>query len=366
MLKETDLRELLSFQAEQPVVSVYLNTDPTGGSADAYKLNLRSMLKTVDLPQDVAAIEEYIEHKFDWSGRSVAVFSCAPAGFLRAYSLAVPVRSRVRTNNGPHVKPLADLLDFYGGYGIVIVDKQGARLFYVHMGEIVAQEGVLGESVRRTKRGGASSVVGQRGGTAGQAHDDSEVASRNMREAVDTAVRFFANNNVRRVLLSGTDDNVALFRSLLPKSWQSLVVGAFPMSMTATKEEVLARALQVGQEAAIRHEAHLIEVVTTSAAKKRGGVIGLDGTLRALHDGRVQTLLVREGFRAPGEECRGCGYLTAQTAEACPFCGGAFNHIPDAVELAVRKTMQRGGEVEILHLFPKADDIGNIGAILRY
>jgi len=187
-----------------------------------------------------------------------------------------------------------------------------------------------------------------------------------MRESVDFTVRFFSENNVRRVLLGGTDDNVSQFRGLLPKSWQSLVVGTFPMSMTATKEEVVARALQVGQEADHRHEAHLIDVVTTSAAKRRGGVIGLDGTLRALHDGRVQTLLVREGFRAPGQECRGCGYLTAQTAETCPFCGGTLTHIPDAVELAVRKTMQRGGEVEVLHLFPNAEDIGNIGAILRY
>lgn len=366
MLKETDLRELLSFQAKEPVLSVYLNTDPTEGSADVYKLNLRGLLKTVDLSQDVEAVQNYIEHEFDWSGRSVAIFSCSPENFFRAYSLAVPVRNRIHTSTNPHVKPLADLLDFYGGYGVAIVDKQGERLLYIHMGEVIAQEGVVGEAVRKTKRGGASTIFGQRGGVAGQAHGEDEVSSRNMREAVELAAHFFSENNVRRVVLGGTDDNVSQFRSLLPKFWQSLVVGTFPISMTATKEEVLARALQIGQEATFRHEEHMINVVTTNAAKQRGGVIGLDGTLRALRDGRVQTLLVREGFRAPGQECRSCGYLTAQEEETCPLCGGVFAPIPDAVELAVRKTMQRGGEVEVLHQYRKAEDIGNIGAILRY
>ena len=45
-----------------------------------------------------------------------------------------------------------------------MVDKQGARLFYFHLGELREQEGVLGESVKRTKRGGGSQAAGRRGG----------------------------------------------------------------------------------------------------------------------------------------------------------------------------------------------------------
>ena len=76
MLTERDLQELLDFKAEHPMLSVYLNTDPALGSADVYKLKLRSMLKEVNLPDDASAIETYFEHEYDWSGRSVAVFSC--------------------------------------------------------------------------------------------------------------------------------------------------------------------------------------------------------------------------------------------------------------------------------------------------
>lgn len=366
MITEAELQELLAYQPAHPVLSVYLNTEPAEGSADAYRLRLRNMLKDIIMPDDVAAVERYFAHTYNWSGRSVAVFSCAPEGFLRAFSLAVPVRDRLRVGDHPHVKPLADVLDSFGGYGVALVDKQGARMFYFHMGELREQEGVLGETVRRIKRGGASAVAGRRGGVAGQTHYAEEVAGRNMKEAAEFAARFFAENNVRRVLIGGTEDNVAAFRSQLPKAWQSLVVGAFPMSMTASKEEVLERSMQVGHEAEHRREEILVENLITRTAKRHGGITGLDGALAAVHDGRVQTLIIRDGYRAPGYRCKGCGYVTTKRAARCSYCGGAFEHIGDAVEMAVHKVMQQGGEVEVLHEEPVTQDFGSIGALLRY
>ncbi len=366
MFTETDLQDLLKFQSSHPVLSVYLNTDTTEGTADYYRRNLRSLLKDIDLQDDVFTVERFFDHEYDWSGRSVAIFSCAAEGYLKAFPLAVPLRSRVRVSNQPHVKPLADILDAFGGYGVALVDKQGARLFYFHLGELIEQEGTVGETVRRTKRGGSSQFPGRRGGTAGQTNYAEEVADRNMRDAAEFAARFFSDKNVRRVLIGGTEDNIASFRSLLPKAWQSLIVGQFPMAMTASKDEVQSRAMEVGLQAEKRREAHLVKTVVNGAAKGRGGVTSLAGTLSALHDGRVHTLLIQEGFRAPGYSCRGCGYLTANEIDTCPFCGKTMENIPDAVELAVHKVMQLGGDVEVLHDEKVTEEIGNIGALLRY
>lgn len=366
MLTNAELQELLSFQSDQPVLSVYLNTDPAEGSADGYKLRLRSMLKNVDLPDDVAAIEAYIEHTFDWSGRSLAIFSCAPAQFFRAYPLAIPTQDRVRTLRNPYVKPLADLLDFYGGYGVALVDKQGARLFYFHLGALREHEGTMGEAVRHVKRGGASSLPGRRGGASGRANHAEDATERNMKDAADFAAHFFEENNIRRVILGGTEENVHQFRAALPKTWQSLVVGTVPMAMTASTDEVLHKALLIGKQAEFKHEAQLVETLITSAAKQHGAVIHLDDTLQAVHDGRVQTLVVSQGFRAPGFRCVGCGYLTAQKTNLCPFCGNLFADIPDAVELAVRQVMQHGGEVEVLQMEQPPEAWGQIGALLRY
>ena len=366
MLTERDLRELLDLKPQHPVLSIYLNTDPSQGNADVYKLKLRSMLKEVDLPEDESIIENYFEHQHNGAGRSLAIFSCAPENFFRAYPVQIPIRSRLRVSNRPHVKPLANLLDSYGSYGVALVDKQGARLFFFHLGTLREQEGVLGESVRHTKHGGGSQAAGRRSGDAGQTQYTAEVTERNMRESADFAANFFTENNIRRVMIGGTEDNIALFRSYLPKSWQSLIVGTFSISMNASHDEVLHRAMETGQRADKQREARAVETLITTAAKGKGGVIGLDDTLGMVHEGRIQNLLVLEDYRAAGYRCQGCGYLTSRNLKSCPFCNNVFSEIPDAVDLAVRRVLEDGGDVEMLHDNDALEEHGMIGALLRY
>jgi peptide chain release factor subunit 1 len=366
MLTENDLRELLEYKGQNPVISVYLNLEPSEGSADAHKLRLRSMLKEAELPRDGEVIERFFDHEFDWTGRSIALFSSAPEGWFRFYPLAIPLRSRVRIGDRPHVKPLVDILDAFGGYGVALVDKQGARFFYFHLGELIEQEGVLGESVRHTKRGGGSQAQGRRGGVAGQTNYVEEVTERNAREAADFAAKFFSEKNVRRIVIGGTDDNITYFRSQLPKAWQSLVIGTFPMSMTASHDEVLGRAMEIGLEAEHRREGRLIDAVITSAAKGRGGVVRMEETLKAVQEGRVQTLFIREGLRIAGNHCTHCGAMTVQLADSCPSCGNPLVKTPDVVEMAVKKVLESGGEVEVLHDDLKLGDYEHIGGLLRY
>ncbi len=261
MLSERDLRELMDYTSSDPILSVYLSTDPTEGNADAHRLRLRNLLKEIDLPGDIQAIDHYFDHEHDWTGRSVAVFSCAPQGFFRAYTLAIPIHSSLHVDRRPAIKPLVNLVDAYGGYGVILVDKQGARMFYFNLGELREQEGILGELVKHTKRGGASAVPGMRGGMAGKTHYEQEVIERNMKDEADAARRFFEEKHVRRVLIGGTENNVAMFRSLLPKSWQSLIVGTFPMSMTASQSEVLEKVMQVGREAEAHRETRVTDTV---------------------------------------------------------------------------------------------------------
>lgn len=366
MLSETNLRELLEFSATVPVLSVYLNTEPSEGNADAYRLRLRSMLKDVNLPEDVEAIEKYFQHEYNWTGKGVAVFSCSPQGFFRAYSLALPVQNLVHVGNHPSVRPLADLFDNYGGYGVALVDKQGGRLFFFHLGELREQDGMMGEEVRKVKHGSASTVTGQRGGMAGRTTHTDELIDRNIKDTVDFAVKFFEENHVRRILIGGTDENAALFRSHLPKAMQSLVMGAFAMPMTAAQPEVLAKALQISRDSEEKHEAQMIGNLITSAAKQSGAVVGLTDTLDAVNNSRVQRLVLSEGFTQSGYHCPSCGVLVTKSAPACPQCGAALTPALDIVDLAVSAVLRSGGDVEVIHKNAELEQNGKIGALLRY
>ena len=124
--------------------------------------------------------------------------------------------------------------------------------------------------------------------------------------------------------------------------------------------------MQIGEEAELQREARLANTVVTQSAKGRGGVVGLEDTLSAIREGRIQTLLIRDGYRAAGNRCTTCGYISTQPMESCPFCSGQVEQIPDAVEMVVRHIMQSGGEVEVLRADQVVKDFDQIGAILRY
>ncbi len=365
MLSENDLRELLDFTSEEPVLSVYLNTNPTEGNADTHIRRLRSMLKEINLTKEVQAIERFFEHEYNWSGRGVAVFSCTPKNFFRAYPLAVPVRNLIHISDRPSVKPLAALLDNFGGYGVVLVDKQGARLFFFHMGELREQEGVLGETVKRAKHGvGASAVPGRRGSNVATRGMD-EVVDRNMKDSVAFTTHFFEENRVRRILIGGTEENVRLFCNMLPKAWQSLVMGTFPMSMTASQNEVRTRALDLGVQAETEREKRLVEQLITLAAKGSGAAIGLENTLNALNEGRIQSLVIGEGFRKNAYRCKSTGWLTTKPEEVCNG-EDDVETVYDVVDLIVNQVMRSGGEVDVVMSSVELEKKGNIGAILRY
>ena len=368
MFTDNDLRELLDFVAPEPVLSLYLSTDPSEGNADAYRLRLKTMLKEIQLPQDVSAVEEYFKHQYDWSGRATAVFSCAARNFFRAYPLAVPMRNLVNVNDRPSVKPLADLMDNFGNFGVVLVDKQGARVFYFHMGELREQEGVLGETVKHVKRGGASSSPGRSGSMAEGANHMEEVVDRNMKESVDFSVHFFEESHVRRVLVGGSNENVSLYQNLLPKSWQNLVLGTFTLPMTASNLEVRQMLMRIGTQAAEKAEIDLVEMLMTHSAKKNGAVTGMQETYHAINQDRVKNLVFVENLRKEGFVCNQCGAIFAEKADdLCPQCGsGKLERTLDGIELAVNAVMRHGGDVTVVRASSPIDGVQGIGAILRY
>jgi peptide chain release factor subunit 1 len=365
MFTEKDLRELVDYQAQQSMLTIYLNTDPTMGNADSYRLRLRNMLKSVELAADVQQVEEYFDTEYDWAGRSVALFSDQSKQFFKVYPLAVPVPDLIHIGIRPNVRPLAGLFDSYGGYSVVLIDKQGARLFHFHLGQLVEQEGVLGASVRQVKKGG-SGVAGMRGGIASQTRGVEETIERNMREVIDFATKFFEEKHIRRILISGTDDNIALFRSYLPKMWQSLIVGTFPGSMTASHQEILNKTLEIGKKAEKAREDQLIEKLITQASKQAGAIVGLEPTLKAVNEGRIQTLVIQHGFQSKGFRCPQCNTITSLSEIVCKQCNSEALGISDVIATAVSLTLKNGGEVDVVHDQPEFEKAGSIGAFLRY
>ncbi len=373
MITQEQLQELMAFNAgESSVVSVYLNTDTGEQSSETIKLQARSLLKEAgdNYPEDVEKIETYLDLSFDWTKPGLALFSCAGHDFFRSFPTAVSYRNRVRISNKPHVKPLAHLLEYYANYGAIVVDKVGARFFHYHLAELQEKAGAMGEEIRKTKQGAGSGRAGAStsatGSRGGQNRYEEEVVQRNWREIADAATRFFAGKSIRRLFLGGTAENVAQFREHLSKQLQSRIAGTFTIDMNAGEHEVRNQTIKLMQQANARREELLVENMITSAAKGVNATLGLDKTLKAIGEGRVQTLVISDGYRTPGFVHNGSAFLTAHEDEEAPYGQGSWQPVSDVIEAAVHRTMEQGGQVEIISENPQLQEAGKIGALLRY
>jgi peptide subunit release factor 1 (eRF1) len=124
--------------------------------------------------------------------------------------------------------------------------------------------------------------------------------------------------------------------------------------------------MQIGKEAEAERDLKMVQSIISQAGKGAGAEIGLENTLQAVSQSRVQTLVVTEGFRQSAHRCTGCGRLTIHTNPLCKDCGSKIIPVEDGVELAVNAVMRSGGEVEIVSTNPDFAKAGNIGALLRY
>jgi len=365
MFTQENLEELLAFDAgDDHVVSLYVNADPSANPMETIKLQVRGLLKEVESEEDVERIEQYFDLEHDWGKPGVALFSCATQGFFRAYETAVPFRNRIRVRGKPYVKPLLHLTKYYANYGVILIDRVGARFFEFHLGELQETASAVGEDVRKLKHGHGSSAAGRRGGQGGARQED-EQAQRNMRDAAEAAANFFARKHIRRLFIAGTNENVAQFREMLPRQLQSCIAGTFPIDMDASEQEVRKRSLELLHKLNAEREQRLVEQMLTNAARGGAAVTGLSPTLRMVSDGRVDTLLVSDGFRTPGFRHPPSGYLT-ETADDDLFGDADFEPVPDVVDEAVSRTIEQGGHVEVISENDELEGAGRIGALLRY
>lgn len=371
------LKPLLNLSLPTPaVLSAYLDISPEEVAGNKVRLRLRDMarawLGSIQdkqerrlFEQELARVENYLAYELSEPGRTLVVFSSQPANLWQTFHVPARIRTRVVWDERPYLRPLLTVMDEYERYGVVVTSREEARFFLFYMGEIAEYSFALHDYVPgRHKQGGWAQMRFQR-------HVDDH-ALQHFRTTADIAVRLGERDNWQRLVLMGTEENVARVREYLPKSWQERVAGEIPASVADNINTIRDKVMAVEQEVERRIEAERVEQVITAAEKGQNGVLGYADVLLAVQQQRVDLLVVPEALEHPGWECTSCGGLVAdilaKPPDACPYCGGGLKVVEDVVDLAMQKVLDAGGTVEILRgpMKETFKERGIIGALLRY
>lgn len=364
MFTRKELEELVhSDTRNQPVLSVYLNTDLAKHRKEERRLALRKLLDSLgqDATDDGERVQRFIDQEYDWQSLGVAVFSSLPADFWHVVRLAVPVFDYATFEAQPNVRLLANVLDEHEAYGIVLVDRDHARFFAVHLGEIEEFEHVLPSLPGRQKQGRWMAPRVQR-------HIEA-LAFQNLKQAARLASDFVKSSECSRVLVAGTADVLNQFRDLLPKTLLKQVVGEFSTSIHAPASEILDRAREYIAQVESEQEIQLVDTLYSAGRKKQPtAALGLADTCGALLQGSVRELITAADYSSPGYVCVHCRYMAAQELAQCPLCGNEMRHVDTMVDFAVRKALECGSQVKVVHgaAATRLHEFGSIGATLRF
>jgi stalled ribosome rescue protein Dom34 len=264
----------------------------------------------------------------------VVVFSSQDSSLWQVEQFAVPIRSRVHVGPKPFIMPLANVFDAYGAYAVALVDQQAIRMFYFHLGEVIATENREGEEIKRIKvSGGAAGRM--RGGELSS--HLGETVNRNLRQFAERLAAFCAYHKAEHILLGGAEPTLHQFKDMLSQPWRDRVEGMFSISVRASEAEVLEESLMAMRANLHTREARLVDTITTLAAKGANGVVGKEGTIAAVDAGRVQTLVLVEDVLPPEE-----------------------------ADAAITRVVDYGGRVVFVDPDSPLVGTGGIGALLRY
>src|SRR5205814_10481186 len=106
------------------------------------------------------------------------------------------------------------------------------------------------------------------------------------------------------------------------------------LPINASDASISAAAAEVESQVVRNKEAATVKRLREASGTGKA-VLGLDAVLAALADRRVDTLVVSDGFEAPGFRCSECGFL-APKGRTCSRCSSTMDRCDDVVEDALQ------------------------------
>ena len=363
-LSPDTLRRLAELRPDDgKVVSIYLNLDPTEfASAPARATAINSLLDEAGRAarEEAPAVREDVDRvrdafkDFDFQGaHGVAVFASGAEDLLEIIKLPRTVENAVVIDDSPYVEPLVEVQSA-ARYGVVLVNRQTARIFRGSRDRLDEIARVDDEVHRRHDQGGWSQARYQRS-------VDKE-ATDHLKNSADELLRRHKRRPFEALFVGAPEAVFKEFCERLHPYLKDRVAGRIDIDVEHTSADEVQSAAASTIES---HERKLEQEALDRLGSGRGAS-GLEDTLTALNEQRVEVLLLQDNFDAAGVCCPQCGWLGPSSVAACPADGTETVGRDDITDLAVRRAITQSAQVVRVSDDERLEEMGSIAAVLRF
>ena len=370
------LRRLSELRLDRPVVlSLYLGLDPSEfATPPARATAIRSLIDEAERRLKGAEGLEHddrvqLERALERAGQAleatgadgahgVAVFAAEPADLFEVVKLPRSVANRVAIDRSPLVGPLVGL-EQRERWCVALVNRQVGRVFRGSPEGLRETRSLQDEVHGRHDQGGWSQARYQR--SVEKEKDD------HLRNVADLLLTYVKRRPFEKLVVGGPRELVAGFEDKLHPYVKERLAGRIEVDVENTNaDEVLAAAGPLLEELEEAREREAVERLGEASRSGGRAVTGLEDTLAALNERRVETLVMDEGFGGRGAACPECGWLGPEGVGSCPADGTPLEQREDIAEAAVEVALQQAADVLPLRRRRDELDGGGIGALLRF
>ncbi len=371
------LRRLADLHPEQGrVLSVFLNLDPSEFATGAARATaITSVINEAShkveeaeglehdehqaLRADVERVREVLERDDIATGgvQGLAVYACGPADLLEVVSLPHPIESQAIVNHSPYVEPLV----MQGEAERVCILLANRRTARVLIGSSTGFDdlGRIDDDVKNQHSQGGWSQARYERSVEEDKRDHLEHVAREL-------FRYFKRRPFDRLLVGTPPELTSEMEGHLHPYLVEKLAGRLSIDVeNSSTEEVREVAAPVIDEDQRAREREVLDRFAQEIGRGGRATAGLQPTLEALNEFKVESLLLEEGFRSSGLVEVQTGMLTADSGTV-PVEDPQLEAQPDIVESAIEKAMEQSAEVRVIRRFADLGAHGGIGAILRY
>lgn len=377
MINREQLEALLEHHGDRhPVVSLYVNVElPKKFGSELNSMmreKIRELREGRKLPaEEVSGIEKLlseIEKKIKtrpgyFPGTKMLAVFADTEGFWQEFELPIQYPNRLIIESDPYTRPLTAARDQFSRYCLLVSNSHKARIMTLQANQLMQEQEIF---VEEEIQQGSTDEAWRGLGEQHLERSERDMLYKHIKHITDMTFELFKKGKYDYLLIGAPKDReLPIIKDNLHSYLQKHLIGSFNGRPDEPAEDILKKAREVTDEWDRRIERDLMDYLKSEDYEGGKAIKGIGPTLKALMNGQVHTLAVKENYSRGGYICVDDHYLDL-SKKRCPVCGNQLQRVDDIVNEMVEETVNQNGEVRYIKYFPDELNDEEIAARLRF
>jgi peptide chain release factor subunit 1 len=289
--------------------------------------------------------------------RGVAIFRSESMNFFTALGIPYEINNSFIVDTSPYIRPLAQLIDELENYAIILMDTNQAKLFLVSLGAVKDRKRLIAHIMNKHKKGGWSQMRFQR--------LREEAIEQFQKTVLEALGKFVVDEQITGIILAGPGEAKLQFKKELPRMLADIVLTELDYPMDLPPQKLVETATDEVIKREHEKSAKAVETLRNEILKGGEAVYGIAETVKATREGRAELLILSKEMKVRGWICEHCQVVEVGKKDKCPYCNNKTSEV-DVLEEILEFAERTGANIEFVGDNPLLEELGGVGALLRY